>query len=43
VAFLNAPVKALLIALRVAQGKGHDIASGIIPASFAVVTASSGI
>jgi len=38
---LKAPVGALLIALRVAQDKGHDIASDITAVSFVVVTAST--
>jgi hypothetical protein len=42
-ACLKPSVSAPLIALRVAQGKGHDIASGITAASFAVVTASSSV
>jgi hypothetical protein len=40
---LKAPAGALLIALRIAQDKGHDIASDITAASFAGVTPSSGI
>jgi hypothetical protein len=40
---LKASGKALLIAIRVAQGKTHDIAFGITAASFPVVTASSAI
>jgi hypothetical protein len=40
---LKAPVGAVLIALRIAQDKDHDIAASITAASVAVVTTSSGI